>query len=57
MCIRDRDVCPNPATYTFDIPASNQGQSRYFVMTGYGGQNTAWSMQVTLVKTYADGNP
>ena len=52
-----QDVCPNPATYTFDIPASNQGQSRYFVMTGYGGQNTSWSMQVTLVKTYADGNP
>ena len=52
-----QDVCPNPATYTFDIPSGSQGQSRYFVMTGYGGQNTAWSMQVTLVKTYADGNP
>ena len=52
-----QDVCPSPATYTFDIPSSSQGASRYFVMTGYGGQNTSWSMQVTLVKTYADGNP
>ena len=52
-----QDVCPNPATYTFDIPSGSQGQSRWFIMTGYGGQNTSWSMQVTLVKTYADGNP
>ena len=53
----EEGTCPNPATYTFDIPSGSQGQSRWFIMTGYGGQNTSWSMQVTLVKTYNVNNP
>ena len=49
----------NPSTglHTYTIPSADQGQVRYFVMSGYGGQNASWSQQVTLVKTYNQNNP
>ena len=50
-------VCPAPNTYTFSIPSADQGQDRYFVMTGYGGQNKYFQLEVTLVKTYNSNNP
>ena len=50
-------VCPAPNTYTFSIPSADQGQDRYFVMTGYGGQNKYFQLEVTLVKTYNANNP
>ena len=48
---------PGVGLHTYNIPSSDQGQVRYFVMSGYGGQNTSWSQQVTLVKTYNQANP
>ena len=53
------NLMSNPSTglHTYTIPSADQGQVRYFVMTGYGGQNASWSQQVTLVKTYNQNNP
>ena len=48
---------PGVGLHTYTIPSGDQGQVRYFVMSGYGGQNTSWSSQVTLVKTYNQANP
>ena len=53
------NLMSNPSTglHTYAIPSADQGQVRYFVMSGYGGQNASWSQQVTLVKTYNQNNP
>ncbi len=53
------DLTGNPSTglHTYTIPSQDQGQSRYFCMTGYGGQYASWSQEVTLVKTYNQNNP
>ena len=53
------DLMSNPSTglHTYTIPSADQGQVRYFTMTGYAGQNGYWQQQVTLVKTYNQNNP
>ena len=53
------NLMSNPSTglHTYVIPAADQGQVRYFIMSGYAGQNGSWSQQVTLVKTYNQNNP
>ena len=42
---------------TYDIPASHQGQNRYFQMFVFGGQNGVQYQEITLVKTYNVNNP
>ena len=42
---------------TYDIPASHQGQNRYFQMFVFGGQNGVQYQEITLLKTYNVNNP
>ena len=53
------NLMSNPSTglHTYTIPSADQGQVRYFIMSGYAGQNGSWSQEVTLVKTYNQNNP
>ena len=42
---------------TYDIPATHQGQNRYFQMFVFGGQNGVQYQEITLLKTYNVNNP